>query len=84
MTRKEALEIIEQIIAGEFEEEIIEALEIAKRDIKKLDIKAEIPKGTYPCDPKKAVGCLKTECFINGGLCEATTKKEWARKEEKA
>lgn len=81
MTRKEAIEIIEQIIAGEFEEEIIEALEIAKRDISKLDIKGDIPEGTYPCDPKKAAGCPKTECFINGGLCEATTRKEWAREE---
>ena len=51
MTRQEAIEIIEQIIAGEFEEEIIEALEIAKRDIDTLALlskaaeEAELRKG---------------------------------------
>ena len=80
MTRKEAIEIIEQIIAGEFEEEIIEALKIAKRDISTLDLEtADIPEGTFPCDPNKATECPKTNCFINGGLCHATTKEEWAK-----
>lgn len=35
----------------------------------------------YPCDPDKNKACSKTGCFINGGDCYQTTKKEcmWER-----
>ncbi len=32
----------------------------------------------YLCDPKKAITCKKTSCYINGGECRLTTRKDWA------
>lgn len=36
----------------------------------------------YECDPKKAKGCKKTVCYLNGGECRLTHKKEWAKDPE--
>ena len=36
-------------------------------------------KNTYECDPEKNTECTKEGCFINGGECSRTTKKEYAR-----
>ena len=33
----------------------------------------------YECDPDKNTECTKEACFINGGECSRTTKKEYAR-----
>ena len=32
--------------------------------------------GIYPCDPEKNAECKKTDCYINGGPCDKTTRKE--------
>lgn len=32
--------------------------------------------GIYPCDPEKNAECKKTDCYINGGPCNKTTRKE--------
>lgn len=31
----------------------------------------------YICDPNKNVDCSKTSCYINGGYCSHTSKKEF-------
>ena len=31
----------------------------------------------YRCDPEKNTECRKTACFLNGGPCMHTTKKEY-------
>jgi len=31
---------------------------------------------TYRCDPEKNKECRKTGCYINGGPCKRTSKKE--------
>ena len=36
-------------------------------------------KNTYECDPEKNTECTKEGCYINGGECSRTTKKEYAR-----
>lgn len=36
----------------------------------------------YRCDPAKNVGCTKELCYINGGVCELTTKKEYKMENE--
>lgn len=36
----------------------------------------------YPCDPEKNIDCAKTSCFINGGPCTQTTKRECAVEEK--
>lgn len=33
----------------------------------------------YLCDPERNILCGKTECYINGGLCECTTRKQFAK-----
>lgn len=33
----------------------------------------------YKCDPDKNTECTKENCFINGGECSGTMKKEYAR-----
>lgn len=33
----------------------------------------------YPCDPEKNTPCRKTMCHINGGPCNSTLKKEYAK-----
>ena len=33
----------------------------------------------YQCDPKKAAECKKSNCYLNGGECMMTTRKEWRR-----
>lgn len=37
----------------------------------------------YLCDPKINTECKKTGCYINGGMCEYTTDKRFAAKNEK-
>lgn len=37
----------------------------------------------YLCDPKINTECKKTDCYINGGMCEYTTDKRFAAKNEK-
>lgn len=37
----------------------------------------------YLCDPEKNKECSKSYCYINGGECEHTTKKEYAMEETK-
>ena len=37
----------------------------------------------YLCDPKINTQCKKTGCYINGGMCEYTTDKRFAAKNEK-
>ena len=32
--------------------------------------------GIYTCDPEKNAECKKTACYINGGPCDKTTRKE--------
>ena len=32
----------------------------------------------YKCDPRKATGCSKRTCFINGGDCGITSNPEYA------
>ena len=32
--------------------------------------------GIYQCDPEKNAECKKTDCYINGGPCDKTTRKE--------
>ena len=32
--------------------------------------------GIYPCDPEKNAECKKRSCYINGGPCKKTTRKE--------
>lgn len=36
------------------------------------------PKVYYTCDPHKNTECKKTNCHINGGPCECTTRLEFA------
>jgi hypothetical protein len=36
-------------------------------------------KNTYECDPDKNTECTKEACFIYGGECSRTTKKEYAK-----
>ena len=36
----------------------------------------------YYCDPAKRPRCEKTECYKNGGCCELTSFKEFARTDE--
>lgn len=38
--------------------------------------------GLFLCDPDKNVECRKTACYINGGRCECTHHKEFAKDEE--
>lgn len=33
----------------------------------------------FPCDPEKNTLCSKTYCHINGGFCECTVHKEFAK-----
>lgn len=33
----------------------------------------------YECDPEKNTECTKEACFIYGGECSRTTKKEYAK-----
>lgn len=33
----------------------------------------------YRCDPEKHKGCKKTGCFLNGGECKRTLKKNTAQ-----
>ena len=35
------------------------------------------------CDPKKAYGCKKENCYINGGNCRSTTNVRWIKESEK-
>lgn len=35
-------------------------------------------KTLYICDPNKNTECSKTSCYINGGPCFHTTKKEYS------
>lgn len=44
-------------------------------------IKYEKPK-LYYCDPTKRPRCEKTACYVNGGCCELTSFKEFARTDE--
>ncbi len=44
-----------------------------EKELEDFNIKA------YECDPKKATGCKKTACYLNGGECRLTHKKEWAK-----
>lgn len=37
----------------------------------------------YNCDPKKATGCSKRTCYINGGSCCLTMNPEWGRSKVK-
>ena len=37
------------------------------------------PTNLYTCDPEKNITCSKTWCYINGGLCECTSHKEYAK-----
>lgn len=32
----------------------------------------------YRCDPEKHKGCKKRGCFLNGGECKLTLKKEYS------
>lgn len=36
----------------------------------------------YKCDPEKNTECKKTDCYINGGMCDGTTHAEYARTDE--
>lgn len=33
----------------------------------------------YPCDAERNTPCRKTMCYLNGGPCESTLKKEYAK-----
>ncbi len=33
-------------------------------------------RNTYKCDPRKNAECRKTNCYVNGGPCKRTSKKE--------
>lgn len=35
----------------------------------------------YRCDPEKNVSCKKTGCYVNGGPCFMTSKKEYSEME---
>lgn len=37
------------------------------------------PKGIYPCDPDKNAECSKTNCYINGGVCNETTNPAYKK-----
>lgn len=39
-------------------------------------------KPTYVCDPKINTECKKTNCYLNGGLCEYTFDKRFAVKDD--
>lgn len=39
-------------------------------------------KPTYVCDPKINTECKKTDCYLNGGLCEYTTDRRFAVKDD--
>ncbi len=39
-------------------------------------------KEAYVCDPKINTECKKTGCYINGGMCEYTTDKRFAVKDD--
>ena len=39
-------------------------------------------KPTYVCDPKINTECKKTGCYLNGGMCEYTTDKRFAVKDD--
>ena len=36
-----------------------------------------VPSNVYICDPEKNNECSKTHCYINGGECMCTTRKEY-------
>lgn len=36
----------------------------------------------YKCDPTKNISCTKEQCYINGGECELTTRKEYEMENE--
>lgn len=40
------------------------------------------PVMAFECDPEKNRDCRKTGCYINGGECRLTTKKEYAKETE--
>lgn len=44
-------------------------------------VKYEKPK-LYFCDPAKRPQCKKIACYVNGGCCELTQHKEFARTDE--
>ena len=35
--------------------------------------------GFYECDPEKNVACNKRACYLNGGDCYMTRRKEYAK-----
>lgn len=37
-------------------------------------------RNTVKCDPSKNTDCRKTECYVNGGPCKRTTKRECRKK----
>lgn len=41
-------------------------------------IKVPNKRPLYACDPRKNIDCSKSGCFIRGGECWMTTKKECA------
>lgn len=45
-------------------------------------VKYEKPSVLYLCDPAKHTKCRGTACYVNGGYCELTQHKEFARTDE--
>ena len=58
-------------------ETVIKKIDAFVEAVKKFDVyTAEMYDDLFLCDPEKNKGCRKTECYINGGECHLTSKKE--------
>ena len=65
------------LLAGEAAEKLYKF-----EEMEAIGIHADIPKGAWPCDPRKNTTCSKRGCFTKGGPCSLTTNKEYALEEE--